>query len=482
MKMGLPDAELKIVSLVRYIDACAPSHRHRDCPFAVERDGELHCHEECREVLSSVARRGRSPATASAQTFDARQLRLSEVGSTPAVLWHTSSLLQVLRAVARTAPFRPDGSPSLRRHIDATSALGALGCRGLDMDKLVRRGLANTFKLTLAGWLEGQARTGAPRGGSDMFNQWREFFEKDGIGDASPGRYISAAMYGQTARRLNAWLESADLDDILRWRWPESHVNPYPMESFDEEAELWTWVVERFTETYLENWSFTSLQCEYRYLRGGWIPDIPEEIMADRAETHERVAAALADRTLVREDVTDPATLSSLVYQSLSLIEDGQRREAAALWDAARRLRSNDLRALQNFGFCITIDEPSEARSVFTDVLARGITSPEIPLCNLALAELLLNDTEAALRTCEQAYAAASERSTAPLWVRSENGKWIAQQVSLRRWVVHLGTEIEKSLGRTQGVWAERLHHLQLIQLKSPSADPSTAETDEADL
>lgn len=479
--MDLPDAELKIVSLVRYIDSCRPAHRHRDCPFAIEQGGELSCREQCRDVLVSSARRGHSPTKEGTQIFDARQLRLSEAGATPNVLWHTSSLLQVLRAVARTPPFHADGSFSLRRNIDVTSALGALGCRGLDPDKLLRYGMASTVKLALAGWLEGRVRTGEPRGDGAMFGQWREFFEQDGLGDPSPGSYIAAAMYGPTARRLNTWLESAELDAILRWKRPESRVEPSPVASSREDVELWTWVVERFTETYLQSWSISSLQCEYRYLRGEWLPDIPEDVLVDRTETQERVAAAIADRTVGRDDVTDPATMNSLVYQSLSLIEQGQRSEAAALWDAARRLRPNDPRALQNFGFCITVDEPARARSVFEDVLARGFQRPEIPLCNLALAESLIGDTDVALGICERAYVAADKQSSAPLWVREGNGDWRAHEIEPRRWVIQLGAEIEESLGRTSGVWAERLRRLRFPEFTVPSANPSAAGTDEGD-
>ena len=275
-KMGFPDAELKIVSLVRYIDACEPDQRHRDCPFAVEREGKLTCGEECREVLSSLLRRGRPAAGTSAQSFDARQLRLSEIGSTPDVLWHTSSLLQVVTRVARSSPFLSDGSFNLRRHVDATSALGALGCRGLDPDKLVRRGLAKTLKLTLGAWLEGRARADDSRDNGEHFNQWREFFEEDATtGDTSPGRYIAVALYGQAARRLDGWLESASLDDLLRWRLPDQGLVPLPTEFANEDVELWTWVVEKFTQTYLKDWSLTSLQCEYRFVQACGVPISP---------------------------------------------------------------------------------------------------------------------------------------------------------------------------------------------------------------
>jgi hypothetical protein len=215
--MGFPDAELKIVSLVRYVDACDPARRHRDCPYTVERDGTPTCREECREVLASALRHGRAAAPA-ARTFDARELLLGETGPTPHVLWHTSSLLQVLVDVAQTHPLLDDGTLNLRRLVDATSALGALGCRGLDPDQVVRRGLAETMKLTLAGWLERLEFSDKPRGDDQHAARWRAFFRGDADQAISPGGYIQAIWHGKTARCLNTWLDTAPLDDVLRGR------------------------------------------------------------------------------------------------------------------------------------------------------------------------------------------------------------------------------------------------------------------------
>jgi hypothetical protein len=73
-------------------------------------------------------------------------------------------LLQVVVEVAQTHPQLEDGTLNLRRLVDVTSALGALGCRGLDPEKVVRRGIAETIKLALAGWLETLEFADEPRG------------------------------------------------------------------------------------------------------------------------------------------------------------------------------------------------------------------------------------------------------------------------------------------------------------------------------
>lgn len=413
--MGLSDAELKIVSLVRYVDACDPAHRHRDCPYVVERDGAPTCREECREVLASALRHGRAAAPA-ARTFDARELLLGETGSTPHVLWHTSSLLQVVVDVAQTHPLLDDGTLNLRRLVDATSALGALGCRGLDPDRIVRRGIAETMKLTLAGWLERLEFSDEPRGNDQYAAQWRAFFRGNAEEPISPGGYI---------------------------------------------------------QTYLPEWSSESLKLEYRYLTGAWSPGLPPALLEERELSREDVATALADRAVADGDTVDPATMTSLTSQAVALLEEGQRKAAAALLDGARRLRPSDLTLQQNHAFCILVDEPERARATFMHALARETRRPEVALCNLALTEALLGNVQAAFDACELAYTMASEAGTVYLWVQGGDG-WSVENTDVRRWAAHLGAELEQSRGVT-GRWAQR--KARVTQFAMPSASPSSAET-----
>lgn len=488
--MGSLESELKIVSLVRYVDSCEPARRHSDCPFAVERQGQLTCHEECRGVITSLLRRGHGSPEPGFQTFDARQLRLSEAAGAPDILWHTSSLLQIVVTLVRTHPLRRDGSLHLRRLIDVTSALGALGCRGLDPDHLVRRGAAKTVKLGLAGWLERLQRSDDPRSNWEYVDRWRAIFEEGVAGQASPSAYFRAALNGPIAQRLDAWLESAPLEDLLMWKPPHSHPEP-PLNGPVNDAELWTWIVERFTQTYLDRWSLTSLKREYTFVQGSWRPDFATEILAERAVTREEVATALADRALVSDDVIDPSTMSSFTDQALALLEDGQRNAAAALFDAARTLKPADMVAQNNYAFCILVDKPDQARSLFKDALARGVLYPAVTLQavtlhavtlgNLALAESLLRHTEAALEACDQAYEAADDGKAAYLWRRGEED-WGVSYTKIRPWAVRLGVELEQSEGATGGIWAERLKGLILLEPQAPSLDPSSTKTDEEDL
>jgi hypothetical protein len=412
---------------------------------------------------SQLLRRGRG-SPVSRQAFDARQLRLSEGDGAPDILWHTPSLLQVVVAAVRSNPLRRDGSMNLQRLVDVTSALGALGCRGLDPDQLVRRGLAKTVKLGLAGWLEGlDSSENNPLSNSEGATHWRSFFEESAAGPASSGRYIRAALNGKIAERLDEWINSAPLQDVLLRRPLSTLQEASSIGPADEEVEIWTWIVERFTQTYLERWSLASLKREYMFVRGSWRPDFAAELLAERTVKLEVVATALADRSLVSDDIVEPSTMISFVEQAYTLVNDGQRTAAAALFDAARMLKPADVTAQNNYAFCILVDNPSTARSLFKDVLARGPIDPQVTRCNLALAESLLENTEAALEACEQAYRSGDDHRLAYLWQRRDE-EWCVVHTEIRSWIAHLGTELEQSAETPDSIWAGRLAHVTMIE------------------
>lgn len=477
--MPSAESDLIIVSLVRYADSCDPVRRHSDCPFAVERQGKLTCQEECRGVIKSLLRRGRGEPASKLQAFDARQLRLSEPPGAPDILWHTSSLLQIVVAAAHSSPFRRDGSLILRRLIDATSALGALGSRGLDPEHIVRWGVAESVKLALS---FGIGRNSDSRLSNwEHLAQWRAIFEIGSPSQDSTETDLSAVLDGPVVQYLNAWIATSSIEDVLVWRPPSLDIDPIAIEPDEENIEVWTWIVDRFTQTYLDRWAISSLKREYAFVQGSWEPDFPTEVLRERVVGREEVATALADRAMVSGDVIDPAMMQSFIEQALSLLRDGQRTAAAALFNAARMLKPKDPDAQNNYAFCMLFDKPGEAKALLIDALERGgRTNPAVTWSNLALAESLLGQTDAALKACGQAYDRSSD-SPSYLWVR-HNEDWVVELVTPRTWATHFGAELERSIEGSSDLWAKRLKDSTLPDEQAISSDPSSAGTGEGDL
>lgn len=481
--MPSTESDLVIVSLVRYADSCEPESRHGDCPFAVESQGKLTCHEECRGVIKSLLRRGRGEPTNRSQAFDARQLRLSERPGAPDILWHTSSLMQIVVQAARSTPFRRDGSIALRRLVEATSALGALGSRGLEPEHIIRFGAAKSVKLALAVWL-GRKPDGRL---SDWkyLPQWEAIFEESAASLDSVEGYISSVLDGPVARKLDSWIATASINDILMWNPPNIDIEPRAsrsdMHDAEEDAiEAWTWMVDRFTQTYLDRWSLSSLKYEYAYVKGELNPDFSSLILAERVVAREDVTTALADRAMVSGDAIDPAMMDSFTEQALSLLREGQRTAAAALFKVACTIKPKDLTAQNNYAFCILLDNPEEAKSLLADVLERGVADPVVSWCNLALAERLLGNVNDALKACEQAYKAKSSYGS-HLWVQRD-GDWVVEHVGPQLWAARFGAELESSIEGSTNLWASRVEELTPNWRREASSDPSSGGTDEEDL
>jgi tetratricopeptide (TPR) repeat protein len=379
-------------------------------------------------------------------------------------------------AAARTAPFLKDGSLALRRLVDATSALGALGCRGLDPEQLVRHGVAQSVKLALAAWI-----AKAPDGPlSEHISHWLNIFEKAVASKDSREDYFNAVLDGSVTQYLTAWLATASIEDVLLWKPPTSDPEPQAGDPATEDIEIWTWIVDRFTQTYPDRWSLSSLKREYSFVQGSWQPDFPTEILAERVLTREEVATALADRALVSSDTTDPSMMNAFTEQAVTLLRDGQRTAAAALFNAVRMLKPNDSVAQNNYAFCILVDKPEEAKGLLTGLLERGADNPAVTRCNLAVAESLLGNIDAALKACEQAYELASEAS-AYLWSRTDE-EWVVEFIKPRVWAVRLGAELEQSDEASSGIWGKRLEGLSNLDSQATSSDPSSTGTNEADL
>ena len=384
--------------------------------------------------------------------------------------------------VARTCPLMRDGSLNLRRFVDGTSALAALGSRGLDSDQLVRRGAAKSIKLALAAWLgEPQNRSKDWLKNWEHTEAWRDIFE-DGVDSKdSAHEYIKAASGGPVAQRLDDWIATASIEDVLLWKPPSLKIDPPAGGLTNEEVEIWTWVIERFTQTFLDRWSLESLKREYSFVQGSWEPDLSTQVLSARIVTREKIATALADRTMVSAELVDPSTMSMFTEQAIDLLKDGQRNAAAALFSAARMLKPADMVAQNNYAFCVLLDKPDEARELFKECLDREMPQPATTWCNLSLAEYLTTRTVAAMEACEKAYSLAEDSESAYLWKQGDAG-WIVEYISIKSWSVHFGAKLERLLGKVGDIWAKRLASLAPLESRATSEDPSSTGTDGEDL
>jgi tetratricopeptide (TPR) repeat protein len=356
-----------------------------------------------------------------------------------------------------------------------------LGSRGLDPELILRRGVADFIKLVLAVSLE--KNPGGRLDGWGYLSQWRAVFEdNESPGILSAEGYLLAIFRGPVAERINGWIESSSIEEIISWNPPNLDVEPVSNGVHEDEKETWGWLLDRFTKTYLDRWSLSSLKREYGFIQGSWRPDFSTEVLAERVLQRGEVASALADMAIADDDDIDPATMLAFIDQAEVFLRDGQRAAAAAVFSAARMLKPQDLQARNNYAFCILIDKPEEAKGLLEDVIERGGGANSIAVlwCNLALAEWLTGQVGAALAACERAYESDRATYEAILWMRTREG-WVPGTMMPRVWAIHLGAELERSTGESNGPWMKRLEGLNPL-LEAAFSDPSSGEIDEEDL
>jgi hypothetical protein len=210
-------------------------------------------------------------------------------------------------------------------------------------------------------------------------------------------------------------MAETSLSDILGWAPPsELHGTTEPRLEPDHKEYLW--FVQRFTKTYLTDWSDESLALEYRYVLEQWRPEhFPSELLLEREVAPEKICREISNRA-VHGKTTDPVAQFVLVERALEAIREQKRDVAAAIFTAARTLDPKDPSLANNLGFCLIPDEPVRAIQVLAEARSLGRTDL-LSFANTAAAHVVMGDIEGALVVCEEALAFGLTTKTHVAWL-----------------------------------------------------------------
>ncbi len=426
-----------VLTVLRYADACLPPGDFQpDCPFAQSSGSQHTCASECRAVATNLLRRNSFSLSGTQKrdgsAFDAKQCLLSEKTNEPGAAWHVSSLMLVARRSLSSSPYNIDGTRSILRHIDATGSLSYLAHRGFEVEGLVRYGLSVGIKLAIASRLSiefaNRSRTLAENSrvgefSSQLLDGWLAEFQThvvDVAGDpSSVGSLLAAALGDESSghRRfgslLDSWLMHAPLTDIIEWRRGDVEIDYAPENNVQVEKEN-IWLVDRYTETYMNMWSQTSVVMEYQYLQGNSRPYLPTDQLRLRSINHETVNAELARRAV--EHGPSAGYMDTMQRQAVEYLEDGRRDAAAGIFEAARILEPHNGQAHNNYGFCLLPDHPLDALKALRQ--AEKLQGPNIVnSINQAVGNWLLGEYDDALQVANDAYARGrGDEDKAYLW------------------------------------------------------------------
>ncbi|MEB4208757.1 hypothetical protein [Mycobacterium sp. 94-17] len=429
-------------ALADFSDACDVPNLTPSCPFyQLQPDGSPICGEECKDILSDDLSHAVQPNTltlggdlAAIQgprrprprrvpavgriAFDARQFYLTErdrdVNS-----WGMTSLIKGLQFQLAYMSVDPNDPPDMER---VNEIYDELRNRGIDAVAVTRQGLFRHITTSVLWHIHNVLAKGEDElGWINLIRDVTPNFDETGS-DVEDG--LERAV--DTIRpHLTTWVLFADIEDLIEHRLTVSaeelerlYAEGLPPRDFDA-----VWLVERFTETYLDDWSRRSLQREWRYIHSQCASPCPPANMRERSVEVKALALLLAEvgaRHVEGQDAdTDdaggdgPAGLlhvGQFLPLAVEALERGDRAEAVSIFKMLYEIRPDDREVTNNLGFCILPEQPEEAAGYLTTAIQTTTSKPLLAMAylNLSLARYILGDISGA----REALASSREHPT----------------------------------------------------------------------
>ncbi|MDO5729280.1 MAG: hypothetical protein Q4P71_06620 [Actinomycetaceae bacterium] len=317
----------------------------------------------------------------------------------------------------------------LRRAILITDALGRLAERGIHSDWLVRRHIGPELlrRIIIISAVIWQRITfdGLERKVFNRLEPWLREIDADVPEDYREhefSRLVIACLSGQTHRKGMEWLATAAMAHIIDWRLGGYLVSEPDLadQAPPGGLEVATWLYERFSQTYLADWSRASLFWEMAYLRDpqkvAETTSIPMHILNERNVTLEQLLDASSELVLNHEDEPLPGMRKQEFFENIvAQLERGEIERACSIAkDAADRLpRNRDLVAI--YAFCLLPIDPAKSRATFQHTSRSSLLPDQITAINLASAFLCENQPHKAKEVLDS--ADWNLASTKPAWL-----------------------------------------------------------------
>lgn len=428
------EREIYLRALRAYSEQCEPPALTPDCPFSVSTaPGVMGCGEECMDLLGRHnaprpreeldlgdgmtilrTRRPRARRVRSSDSFDAQQVFLEDHQSDNPEHWRLTAVLKGLEQLT-TSPPPADQDSAAERRSRIDNLIACAEQRGLDRVVHTEPWLRQVVVGAVFAHVIASEQVDA-EAGFELAGGWSTLARKYLIAedaDEAAGEALGA-LFGS----IYTWAMSVGIDDLLNWtptdQDPSASPTDLPSLHIDDEA---AWLIERFTLTYLDQWSTAALRMEWLYLHGQIAGPCSSNDMGSREIEETTLAKELADRSTA--DSAGPGLAMRLVEPAIRFIEEGRRTEAAALFEAAAFHEPGSFRALNNLGFCLLPDDPARALHLFDRAIETGDADIQVARVNRVLALTVLGRHTSAIDSAEaflKQYSAVRQNFSAWLW------------------------------------------------------------------
>lgn len=477
---GAAEEQMLLAALREFSDSCAPPLLHPSCPFAQSiGPNERGCADECVDLLARNAAshredeisigaglaisprrptRPRNQPRSVDPIFDAGQFALEDSGRRLGA-WRTASVLHRIQEDVCSMPgTKPSNGP------DIDELLSELSRRSIDGFAFLYEGLLNTVASGIIVCCLLSANHGGDLEVDDFtdLERWRGFL----LGGAVSFNDLNPASVLESARSK---LRGASIGELRNWRFP---IGDREVGAPSTSSSFYVWILNRYTTTYLRDWSLTSLEMEYRFQLGRYRPELPASVLAERRIDNDRLNAEIAHRSIRPGKAISSRSLVSLhVGAAIQMLGTGRYFEAAALFEAVLYIFPTDPQALNNHGFCLIPVDQERACDSLNKAAEEGLQFSAMNSANRALTLWKLGRPSAALVVAEEYWTArqlggvVATDPSAYMWDFHDTSI-LLEGTDCERYLIELSMHISDSVNEREqlGAWSERLSGLESVE------------------
>jgi hypothetical protein len=400
--------------------------------------------------------------------FDAQEILLKEGQSTPSDTWRTVSLVAAMRQMLLRGP-SDFAEPAIRRQVFLRAA-AVLEGRGVDPRSLTHYGLTrevmgSVVVVLIAPILSRDITDAALL--TNKFGNWKKFLGVDQLEIPSDADLHSIVSYigsiaDLTLRRIRRWAYTASMEDLLDLV-PSADLDAQ-VDAGEPPSELvaqYRWIVDRFSVTFIRDWTTSSLHSEFKWARGSVPPPCAPELMAERHVSQAQLTEEIALRAVQpsKQKFHHSPFADQMYFWAKNLLGLGRYTAAAALFEFSATFNTEDPRVYNNSGFCLIPIEAEMALERLIRARDLGYTPRAIVVYNIMCANVALGRVRAALVVADEYWDYSLERTLieGTIWRHGET--WcLADSDDIRVEIADLAAVLANRTGsvRAISVWQSR--------------------------
>jgi hypothetical protein len=362
--------------------------------------------------------------------FDASEIRLRDKDR-PTDAKHTVSIIKDLLDAITIPPALSDDIEN-RRYVEK-AGVDELARRGFDRG-LISAAIADRLSGAVLIWVgmpllhENELQASERYVSSDwlgILDEWKQSQTLSGVRAAD---LFARFVQGSTLDLGRRWFYSLSLSDQLEWKAPTQLSDMADVPAVDPNLRNQaSWLCDRFTKTYMHDWSDAGLHLEWLYVHGSQEGCSLPRQMAVRKIEADGIARELAHRSSGSwRQAGSPETRSFQATDftdiAIEKLRAGQSVAAASIYEGLYALSPDNVDIANNLGFCLVPHDLKRALEMLDRAWSMSGRRNLVTLANRIFVLCRSGRTDDALKEVALLVDCDPRHNGAYLWANNEKG------------------------------------------------------------